>query len=194
MDTVVVVSIDGMMSICDGLGVEKRLLNHPGIEGVEANFLTGTATVKYDESKVTLEEIKKLISECSYHCSGQQVPAHISKPSDPPDNHSAAASYQSRSNADPQLQLKEGVSPHTSSTTTHKEVSTEEHERHVKAGVESRAAMEHEMGHGGDGQMSMEEMVRDMRRRFIVALVLAIPVLSTLHYSHKSLRFRLLYP
>jgi P-type Cu2+ transporter len=178
MDTVVVVSIDGMMSICDGLGVEKRLLNHPGIEGVEANFLTGTATVKYDESKVTLEEIKKLISECSYHCSGEQVPAHISKPSDPPpDNHSAAASYQSRSNADPQLQLKEGVSPHTSnSTTTHKEVSTEEHERHVKAGVESQAsAMEHGMGHG-DGQMSMEEMVRDMRRRFIVALVLAIPV------------------
>ena len=145
MDTVVVVSIDGMMSICDGLGVEKRLLNHPGIEGVEANFLTGTATVKYDESKVTLEEIKKLISECSYQCSGEQVPAHISKPSDPPDNHSAADSYQSRSNADPQLQLKEGVSPHTSTTTTHKEVSTEEHERHVKAGVESRAAMEHEM-------------------------------------------------
>src|SRR5215208_7973587 len=97
----VVVSIDGMMSICDGLGVEKRLLNYPGIYDIEANFLNGTATVKYDESKVTLEEIKKLISECSYHCSGEQVPVHISKPSDPPDNHSAAASYQSRSNADP---------------------------------------------------------------------------------------------
>src|SRR5918912_883596 len=96
----VVVSIEGMMSICDGLGVEKRLLNHAGIQGVEANFLTGTATVKYDESKVTLEEIKKLISECSYHCSGEQVPAHISKPSDPPsDNHSAAAAYHSRSSA-----------------------------------------------------------------------------------------------
>jgi Cu2+-exporting ATPase len=37
-----------------------------------------------------------------------------------------------------------------------------------------QAAMSHEMGHGG--RMSMEEMVRDMRRRFIVALVLAIPV------------------
>lgn len=81
----VVVSIDGMMSICDGLGVEKRLLNHPDIQDVEANFLTGTATVKYDDFKITLEEIKKLISECSYHCSGEQVPAHIRKPSDPPD-------------------------------------------------------------------------------------------------------------
>lgn len=34
--------------------------------------------------------------------------------------------------------------------------------------------MSHEMGH--DRRMSMEEMVRDMRRRFIVAIVLAIPV------------------
>src|SRR5919112_6475252 len=120
----VVVSIDGMMSICDGLGIEKRLLNHTGIQDVEANFLTGTATVKYDESKITLEDIKKLISECSYHCSGEQVPAHISKLSDPPDSHSAATAYQSRSNAAAQLQLKE-VSPHTlSANTTHKEVST----------------------------------------------------------------------
>jgi Cu2+-exporting ATPase len=171
----VVLSIEGMMSICDGLGVEKRLLNYPGIHDIEANFLTGTATVKYDESKVTLEEIKKLISECSYHCSGEQVPAHISKPLDPPpDSHSAAA-YKRRSSSATQLQLKEEVSPHTSST-THKEVSTE-HERHDKApemGSQQATAISHEMGHGG--QMSMEEMVRDMRRRFIVALVLAIPV------------------
>jgi len=127
----VVVSIDGMMSICDGLGVEKRLLNYPGIYDIEANFLSGTATVKYDESKVTLEEIKKLISECRYRCSGEQVPSHISKSLDPrPDSHSAAA-YQSRSSSATQLQLKEEVSSHTSST-THEEVSTE-HERHDKA-------------------------------------------------------------
>ena len=53
----VVVSIDGMMSVCDGLGVEKRLLAHAGIENIEANFLSGTAMVKYDESKVTLAEM-----------------------------------------------------------------------------------------------------------------------------------------
>jgi P-type Cu2+ transporter len=124
----VVVGIDGMMSICDGLGVEKRLLNHPGIQGVEANFLTGTATVKYDDSKVTLEEIKKLISECSYHCSGEQVPTHISNPSDPPpDSHSAAAAYQQSRSSAAQPQLKE-ISSHTSSTTMHKEIFTEEHE------------------------------------------------------------------
>jgi Cu2+-exporting ATPase len=170
-----VVSIDGMMSICDGLGVEKRLLNHSGIQNIEANFLTGTASVKYDESKVTLEEIKKLISECGYHCSGEQVPAHISIPLDHPDSHSSVVYPQSRSSAT-QLQLKEKVSSHTPGA-THKEVSTEDDAKQdiTGKGTEQAAVMAHEMGHGG-GRMSMEEMVRDMRRRFIVALVLAIPV------------------
>lgn len=42
----VVVSIDGIMSICDRLGVEKRLLNYADTQGIEANFLTGTAIIK----------------------------------------------------------------------------------------------------------------------------------------------------
>ena len=41
----VVASIDGMMSICDGVSIEKRLLIHLGIQRVEANFLTCTSTV-----------------------------------------------------------------------------------------------------------------------------------------------------
>lgn len=32
------------------------------------------------------------------------------------------------------------------------------------------------MGHGGHGSMSMADMVRDMRNRFLVALVLAVPI------------------
>jgi Cu2+-exporting ATPase len=85
----VVVSINGMMSVCDGLGVEKRLLSRAGIEKVEANFLSGMATVEYDESKVTLDDIKALVSECRYHCAGENVPQHIIKPSDPPEEHHA---------------------------------------------------------------------------------------------------------
>ena len=33
------------------------------------------------------------------------------------------------------------------------------------------------MGHGGHGEMSMDAMVRDMRNRFLVALVLSIPIM-----------------
>ena len=56
----VVVSINKMISICDGFDIEKRLLNYPGIQSIEANFLSGTATVKYDGSRVTLQRFKKL--------------------------------------------------------------------------------------------------------------------------------------
>ena len=49
-----------------------------------------------------------------------------------------------------------------------------EHTEHKMAGKAGQAAMAHEMGHG-EG-MSMEAMVRDMQRRFIVALVFAVPV------------------
>src|SRR5215211_14984 len=158
----VVVSIDGMMSVCDGLGVEKRLLSRAGIEKVEANFLSGTATVEYDESKVTLDDIKALVSECRYHCAGENVPQHIIKPSDPPEHHAGKHEIRTQT-MQPRLAERpsEPVPP--------------EHARHETAGMRGgQAAMAHEMGHG-EG-MSMGAMVKDMQRRFIVALVFAIPV------------------
>jgi Cu2+-exporting ATPase len=157
----VVVSIDGMMSVCDGLGVEKRLSTQAGIEKVEASFLAGTATVEYDESKVTLVDIKNMISECSYHCSGEQVPQHISTPSDPPEHYGG----------DHEIRPKT-VEP--SSAESSREMAPPEHAGRKMAGTAGQAAMTHEMGHG-EG-MSMEAMVKDMQRRFIVALVFAIPV------------------
>ncbi|TDO10420.1 Cu2+-exporting ATPase [Mycobacterium sp. BK086] len=41
----------------------------------------------------------------------------------------------------------------------------------------SRGAPQDVMGHGGHGAMSMDAMVRDMRNRFLVALVLSIPIM-----------------
>lgn len=155
----VVVSIDGMMSVCDGLGVEKRLLAQQGIHHVDANFLSGMATVEFEESQITLVDIKKLVSECGYHCAGEHVPEHIIKPSDPPHNHSGTHDAKSPA-MQPQLA----------------EEASREHAGHgiAAAGMGGQAAMAHEMGHG-EG-MSMEAMVKDMQRRFIVALVFAIPV------------------
>ncbi len=73
----VVIFVDGMMSVCDGFGVEKRLRQHPGVRRVEANFLSGTATVKYEEGQVTLAELQRLVSDCGYQCPGECVPRHV---------------------------------------------------------------------------------------------------------------------
>ena len=77
-----ILCVHGMMCVGDGRGVEKRLLKHPGIHHAEANFLNCTATVHYDESAISLTEIKKLVGEYGYHCSGESLPEHQCKPGD----------------------------------------------------------------------------------------------------------------
>ncbi|MEO7648561.1 MAG: heavy metal translocating P-type ATPase [Gemmatimonadaceae bacterium] len=77
------VQIDGMMSIFDDAGVEKQIKRRDGVVRVEANFLSGTATIAYDETRVTPDDIKNFIAECGYHCRGEVVPAHICESSKP---------------------------------------------------------------------------------------------------------------
>ncbi|MFP5253532.1 MAG: heavy metal translocating P-type ATPase [Actinomycetes bacterium] len=50
---------------------------------------------------------------------------------------------------------------------------TDETPEHDHAGLSPHDAM----GHGGHGAMSMADMVRDMRNRFLVAIVLSVPIL-----------------
>jgi P-type Cu2+ transporter len=70
-----------MMSVLDALGVEKRLGRHPAIIRVEANFLSGTTTVEYDEDQITFADLQQLVSECGYHCPGECLPENLCKPS-----------------------------------------------------------------------------------------------------------------
>lgn len=49
-------------------------------------------------------------------------------------------------------------------------------DHHGRSGAPQRAPQD-VMGHGGHGGMSMDAMVRDMRNRFLVALVLSIPIM-----------------
>jgi hypothetical protein len=53
--------IDGMMSIFDDAGVEKQIERRGGVVKVDANFLSGTATIVYDETRVSVS----LLATCS---------------------------------------------------------------------------------------------------------------------------------
>ena len=74
------VQIDGMMSIFDDAGVEKQIKRRDGVMSVDANFLSGTATIVYDETRVAPDDINTFIAECGYHCRGEVVPAHVCEP------------------------------------------------------------------------------------------------------------------
>ncbi len=160
----VVVCVHGMISVGDGRGVEKRLLQHPGIHDVQANYLNCTATVHYDESAISLAEIKELVGECGYHCTGESLPEHVCEPGDPPAaampmGHAAHGEHAAHTMPGAAVVGHPGHAPAPS---------TAKHAEHEMGG--EMAAM----GHGPG--MSMEGMVRDMRKRFFAALVLTIPV------------------
>jgi P-type Cu2+ transporter len=173
-----VINLEDIESVLSPLGVEKRLCKHPGIYKVETNFMTGTATVEHDES-VTLEQLQKYVDECGYTCSGECQPTHVCPPSHAPGmahaDHVMPAA-KADAHAGHTLPVADAhighAMPAKQSATPAQGAAPAEHAGHDMSG--DMAAMAHEMGHGGG--MSMDTMVRDMRNRFWVAFLLAIPV------------------
>ena len=171
-----IVQIDGMMSIFDGAGVERQIKRRDGVTRVDANFLSGTATVLYDETRVTPDDIKTFVADCGYHCRGEVMPAHVCEPSKsngtrtrPIEHevHLAQPTLSPRTIATP----KEVVTAQTQAVES--SAKAEVHASH-KAGAMSpaKAAMAREMGHGSG--KDIDGMVRDMRNRLIVTLALTI--------------------
>ncbi|HUF01586.1 MAG TPA: heavy metal translocating P-type ATPase [Gaiellaceae bacterium] len=116
--------------------VEGVLGRRPGVVAVEANPVSQTASVEFDPTVTTVEELSAWVEECGYHCAGRSVPGHVCDP----------------------LAHDEPLAP-----------------AHDHAGAE-RAMDAHGHGHGGHAGMSMEAMVLDMRRRFLVAALFAVPI------------------
>ena len=173
-----VINVEDVESVLSPAGIEKRLCTHPGIHKVESNFMTGTATVYHDEV-VTLDDLKRFVADCGYACSGECLPAHMSTPGDPPAIVAVQTGHETDAHAGHDMPMARSVE-----RTGHTPATTDAHAGHdipamgtatdesAKAG--ETAAMAHEMGHGTG--LSMEGMVQDMRNRFLVSFVLAIPV------------------
>src|SRR5918995_1630404 len=65
--------------------VEAVLGRRPGVERVEANPVSQTATVVYDPAQTSLAALRRWVEECGLHCAGQSVPEHICDPLMEPD-------------------------------------------------------------------------------------------------------------
>ena len=154
--------------------IEKTLARRPGVLGVEANAVSQTATVTYDPSRTSVAELSGWVRDCGYHCAGRAVPEHMCDPTDEPDaSHSAPAvvpvhsAHHHHAASMGEHQTGHGAPPVD-------EPRAGDHAGHE--GHEGRSAQE-VMGHGGHhGAMSMEDMTRDMRNRFVLAALLSIPI------------------
>ena len=194
--TTAVLHVGGLQYASEKAVLEKALGSRPGVLSVEANPVAQTASVRYDPRQTNVAELRKWVEECGYHCAGKSVPGHICSPlEEAPSTERATAP--SRGNAPRHSAEEPGADG--------------EHGAHDAAGVgrldsakpgpsvqtageEMVMAPSEAMGHGGHAGMSMASMVRDMRNRFLVAVLLSIPILLWSQIGRKVLGFELPAP
>ena len=157
MSRTAVLEVSGVYWASSKSIAESVLSRRPGVLTVDANPVAQTATVTYDPEQTSLAELAGWIRDCGYHCAGLSVPHHICDPMVDPAGADRRAGH---------VAEKRGQSRAPT------------HDHHVAAGHDAPPAPQEAMGHAGHhGGVSMDDMVRDMRNRFLVAAILSVPIL-----------------
>jgi Cu2+-exporting ATPase len=236
-----VIEVRGMLSVLSVDEVEKRIGEVPGVESATVNYAAESATVRYDETRLEVADIKSAVRQRGYESAapvapseddGQAghpaqaappgstasnaaptitpaaaiapaqavaptapaaatrkpdtdaLPAGMKMPNaDPPAAETAPASRPANSPepaapaAAPSMlqKLRSWLSP--PATPAEQKPAAPGHQGHAGDGDKQppmSADMAQEMGHGGN--MDLPAMVRDMRNRFWICLVFAVPV------------------
>jgi P-type Cu2+ transporter len=76
----VVLHVGGLSYAGEKAVVERKLGAQPGVLSVDANPVAQTATVTFDPERTSVEQLKRWVEECGYHCAGQSVPGHLCDP------------------------------------------------------------------------------------------------------------------
>ncbi len=61
-----VIEVRDMLSVLSVLGVEKRMGEVPGVESVTVNYAAGNATVRYDETRLEIADIRSAVRQGGY--------------------------------------------------------------------------------------------------------------------------------
>ncbi|NUQ10744.1 MAG: heavy metal translocating P-type ATPase [Gemmatimonadaceae bacterium] len=182
----VVLEARGMLHGSTAPAIETFLRRQHGVSRVEANAFSDTVTVSFDAALITQADIERLIEECGMHCRGEVVPAHVCAPGAAPvhEGHAHHGHAPTDVAAMPHQEIAvrakvehahhEHVAPAAAPDQEETRPTLHLHEGKAKAAPASgeMAPMAHEMGHGAG--MSMDEMVRDMRNRFLVTFILGL--------------------
>lgn len=160
-----VVEVRGLHWATSKAVVENVLRHRPGVVAVDANPVAQTATVSFDPSVTSVEQISGWVRDCGYHCRGESVPDHVCYPMEhvhpAKDDHAGMHAGHAQEAAEPHVGHHPPAGGHEGPT------------EHGGAGRSPQDVMGHGGHHAG---MSMDDMVKDMRNRFLVAAVLSIGV------------------
>ncbi len=151
------VDVSDMLTPLNAEAVARRLSKLRGVHHADVNYVAASATVHFDEKLTSLAEIQKAVSDCGFHCRGEMVPRHLCdwRTAEPAAPRAAHVHHRREPSAAPG-----GAAPAVKPA-----VHVHDHGAHD---------MMHDMGHAPG--MSMQDMVNDMRNRFFIALLFAIPV------------------
>ncbi|WP_411281913.1 heavy metal translocating P-type ATPase [Gemmatimonas sp.] len=163
-----VIEVHAALSVLSVEEIEHRFRKVPGVDSATVNFAAGNVTVRYDETRLEVADIKSAVRQ-----QGFQSAAPVDAP------HEAEAEA---ANALPAVTPPPPAPPAPSPAPPPPPAPTAAHSSNAHA--DDRAAdkpespmpseMAKEMGHGGT--MDLPAMVRDMRNRFWVCLLFTVPI------------------
>ena len=189
-----VINVHDMLSVLSVDEVEKRIGEVPGVESVTLNFAAKNATVRYDETRLEVADIKLAVRQKSYESFTPEDPAkplveeaheekdktEIKSPVKaenpdmlPPTTTAVKPVEDNAETPATPAAVKPPEKKDKSETKPPANGKKEDHAGHNKDEMsKDKAAEAQEMGHGTGA--SMEETVKGMRNRFFVTLFLTI--------------------
>jgi Cu2+-exporting ATPase len=199
-----VIEVRDMLSVLSVLGVEKRIGEVPGVESVTVNYAAGTATVRYDETRLKVGDIKSDVRQSAYESAAPATTSadagHESHkaPGAAPAGTAASATAISEPGAPAGARAtvappaaNEGAKaapPSTPNSAVQNAAPVEQaaepapvasagtgHEG--QAAPRASSAMSADMAREmGHGGKDLPAMVRDMRNRFWICLIFTVPI------------------
>src|SRR5450759_5159389 len=74
-----VIEVHDMLSVLTVDEVEKRIGEVPGVESVTVNHAAGSATVRYEETRLEVADIKAIVHQRGHQSAGKSLPKHVRK-------------------------------------------------------------------------------------------------------------------
>ncbi len=181
----ITVEVRDLFATLSTQGIEKQLMRLAGVTGAVVNPVSCMATITYDPERTGPVEIMSTIEACGHHCAGESLPRHLcdaqpptQRPETPPARAGTMAAHLDHRPA------HDAGRPAAPAAAREEGAGTSHGSR-----AATPDAMAHEMGHGAG--MDMQSMARDMRNRFLIALVFSLPIFA---YSPMGMDFIRLTP
>ncbi len=171
----ITVPVEGLNFAGCAQSIEKRLSALPPITRVDASYVTQTATIEYDDTQLTENDVRALVRDCGFACGApmETLEAMVAARQAP---QPVAAAPHARHAAPETVAQREERAGHVGH-----EMAPREPMSHAHAGAateEPRAT-----AHGAHGAHDMSDplmaqaMEAVLRARFFVALALTVPII-----------------